>query len=306
MISQERFDGYEQYVIASERLRVAVMGLGATVTSLRFEGRELTLGYGSAGEYLRGESYIGAVVGRYANRIGGARFSIGGREYRLTANENGNQLHGGPEAFDKRVWRGEVNDSENAVRFTLDSPDGENGYPGNLRAAVTYSVEGARLRLDFEGESDADTVFGPTAHMYFNLGGGDNILDTALRINASGWVEADGELIPTGRILPAEGEFDFRAPRAIGRDYDHCFLLDGRDACAAEAGGLRLALRTDYPALQLYTGSALAGAHRKNQGFAIEPEFVPDSPNRPEFPSPLLRRGEVFHRFAEYTFTKLR
>lgn len=304
MISRERFDGYEQYVISSEDLRVSVMALGATVTSLRFGERELALGYGAAADYLRGKSYIGAIVGRYANRIGGARFSIGGREYRLTANENGNQLHGGPEAFDRRVWRAEAR-GENAVRFMLDSPDGENGYPGNLRAAVTYAVEGARLRLDFEGESDADTVFGPTSHMYFNLAGGGSVLDTALRINASGWAEADAELIPTGRILPAEGDFDFRAPRPVGRDYDHCFLLDGPDACVAEAGGVRLALRTDYPALQLYTGSALSGAHRKNQGFAIEPEFVPDSPNRPDFPSPVLRRGEAFHKFAEYTFSSL-
>lgn len=302
MVQHEMFDGYERYVIASERLRVSVMALGATVTSLRFEGRELTLGYDSAAGYLRGISYIGAIVGRYANRIGGARFSIDGRKYRLTANEKGNQLHGGPEAFDRKVWNAEAR-GENAVRFTLDSPDGENGYPGALSAAVTYSVDGARLRIDFEGESGADTVFGPTTHMYFNLGGGEDILNTVLRINASGWVEADGELIPTGRVLPAEGDFDFRAPREIGRDFDHCFLLDGPDACAAEAGGVRLELRTDYPALQLYTGSALAAPHRKNQGFAIEPEFVPDSPNRPEFPSSVLRRGERFHRFAEYTFS---
>lgn len=299
MIQHGKFDGYEQYVIASERLRVSVIGLGATVTSLRFEGRELTLGYGSAAEYLHGGGCAGAIVGRYANRIGGARFSIDGREYRLTANENGNQLHGGPEAFHRRVWSAEAR-GEYALRFMLDSPDGDNGYPGNLTAAVTYSVDGARLRIDFEGESDADTVFGPTTHMYFNLGGGDNILDTVLRINASGWAEVDGELIPTGRVLPAEGDFGFRAPREIGRDFDHCFLLDGQDACTAEAGGVRLELRTDYPALQLYTGAGLA---RKNQGFALEPQFVPDSPNRPEFPSPVLRRGEKFHRFAEYSFS---
>lgn len=303
MIQQERFDGYEQYVIASERLRVSVMSLGATVTSLRFEGRELTLGYGSAAEYLRGISYIGAIVGRYANRIGGARFAIDGREYRLTANENGNQLHGGPASFDRRSWRA-MPLGDHSVRFTLDSPDGDNGYPGNLSAAVTYSVEDARLRLDFEGECDADTVFGPTTHMYFNLGGGGDILDTVLRISASGYAEVDGELIPTGRVLPAEGDFDFRTPRPIGRDFDHCFLLDGQDACTAEAGCVCLKLRTDYPALQLYTGSALTGPHRKNQGFAIEPEFVPDSPNRPEFPSPGLRRGVKFHRFAEYMFSK--
>lgn len=301
MVQREQFDGYEQYVIASERLRVSAMGLGATVTSLRFEGREMTLGYGSAAEYLHGGGCAGAIVGRYANRIGGARFAIDGREYRLAANRNGNQLHGGPEGFHRRVWSAEAH-GENAARFTLFSPDGDNGYPGNLTASVTYSVEGARLRIDFEGESDADTVFGPTTHMYFNLGGGDNILDTALRINASGWAETDGEQIPTGRVLPAEGDFDFRAPRAIGRDFDHCFLLDGQDACAAEAGGVRLELRTDYPALQLYTGSGLA---RKNAGFAIEPQFVPDSPNRPEFPSPVLRRGEKFHRFAEFAFSNI-
>ena len=303
MIKTEDFYGYKEYIIDSGLLRVRVTELGATVTGIELAGRQLLLRYDRPEGYLEGGAYIGALVGRYANRIGGAAFTLNGRRYALAKNEGENQLHGGPNAFDKRRWKGEILD-ENRVRFSIFSPDGDNGFPGNLTAAVTYSVLGGTLRLDFEGESDADTLFAPTTHMYFNLDGAESVLGTWLQMNCSGWLEVDEELIPTGRICPAAGEFDFSSTRPLERDYDHCFILSDRNACTAAAGGVQMSVETDYPALQLYTGGGLGAPFGKNRGFAVEPEFYPDSPNHPEFPSPVLKAGEHFHKYVEYCFKK--
>ncbi len=299
MTEKGSFGKYAQYTLRSEELELKVMELGATVTGLRFKGRETVLRYEEPEDYLNKTAYICAAIGRYANRIGGARFSLGGRNYTLPANEGKNQLHGGPEAFDRRIWQAEIV-GESAVRFSLFSPDGDNGYPGNLRAAVTYSVSGGCLRMDFEGESDADTVFAPTSHMYFDLGGAGHILDAELQIQADRYVEVDRALIPTGRLLPVDGAFDFRRARPIGQDYDHCFVLTSPRACTLRAGGLALELRTDFPAVQIYTASGMGEPFGKNSALAIEPEFYPDSPNHPQFPSTLLRKGEHFHKYAEF------
>ena len=304
MVHQQEWFAYERYVITSDRLSVSVASLGATVTSVCLDGRERTLGYATPDGYLQGTAYIGAVVGRYGNRIGKARFSLDGTEYRLTANENGNQLHGGPHAFDKRIWQADVLRG-NAVRFTLLSPDGDNGYPGNLRAAVTYTVDGNGFGIDFEGDSDADTVYAPTTHIYWNLDGAAQILDTRLQMHANAFLPVNAENIPTGEMLPTAGAFDFSSPRRVGKDYDHCFILNGSPAARAAAGDVRMTLETDYPALQLYTGGMLTGLHGKNAGFALEPEYYPNSPNHPEFPSPILRKGVHFHKYVRYRFEKL-
>ena len=301
MVSKQEFSANEKYVICSGNLRVEIADLGATVTGIAFRGRPVLLGYETPEEYLTGSAYLGALVGRYANRIAGAAFHLNGKRYALLKNEGENQLHGGPNAFDNRRWQAEVLE-ENSVRFTLFSPDGDNGFPGNLTASVTYTVSGGTLRLDFEGDSDADTVFAPTSHMYFNLDGAENILDTRMRINCSGYLEVGEGLIPTGRICPPEGEFDFSVLRPFGRNYDHCFPLRGEDACTARAGDIELRIKTDFPAIQLYTGGGLGAPFGPSRGFAIEPEFYPDSPNHPEFPSPVLRAGEHFHRYVEYSF----
>lgn len=301
MTERETFGNDLQYRLRDGDLELTAMEPGATLTGLRYKGRELLLRCGSPEEYLRNSGYLCCAVGRIANRIGGARFSLNGREYRLAANEGSNQLHGGPEAFSKRRWRGEPA-GESAVRFTLFSPDGDNGFPGDLTAAVTYRLEGNALHILFEGESGADTVYAPTSHLYFVPAGGGGALAAELRINASRVVEVDRDLIPTGRLLPAEGNLDFRAPRRVGRDYDHCFVLDGggQPACVLRSGGLEIALRTDFPGVQVYTGSALEPPFAKNAALAIEPEFFPDSPNHPDFPSVLLRAGEKFSRYAEF------
>ena len=303
MVIKTKFGAYDLYTIEGEALSVSVMTLGATVTSLRFHGRECVPSYDSPEGFLGGTAVLGAAIGRYGNRIAGAAFTLNGKEYRLAANEGPNQLHGGPDSYDRRVWDAEVLDD--AVRFTLLSPDGDNGFPGSLRAAVTYSVRGGVLRLDFEGDTDADTVYAPTSHMYFDLSGRENCLEAVLEVNASRYLEVREGLIPTD-VTPVEGtRFDLRAPRRIGEAYDHCFVLDGERACVLRDGGVQLALYTDFPALQVYTGEFLPPPFKPFGALALEPEAYPDSPNRPDFPSTVLRPGEHFHRWAEYRFSEI-
>ena len=302
MIERSEFDGYGLFTLSSEQLEVSVTELGATVTKLVFAGKTLSLGYGTAAEYLAGRAYLGAIVGRFANRIGGGAFELNGKRCELTKNEGANTLHGA-DAFNTRRWRGEILDD--GVRFTLFSPDGEAGFPGDLTAQVSYRVSGNILRIDFEGDAAEDTVYAPTSHMYFNLDGSRDVRGHVLQMNASGVLEVDGALIPTGRILPAEGAFDFSAPRTIGQNYDHCFVLSGEPACRVSAGGVSLTLTTDYPAVQLYTGAFLGEAIGANRGFAVEPEIYPDAPNKPSFPSATLRAGEHYHKYAAYAFELL-
>lgn len=301
MIRRTSFGEYTQYVVRSGDLELSVMDLGATVTSLQYRGQELALHYDAAEAYLSKVPYICSAIGRYANRIGKARFILNDREYVLPANEGRNQLHGGPDAYDRRVWHGE-SVGESAVRFELDSPDGDNGFPGNLTAAVTYSLSGESFRIDFEGLSDADTHYAPTSHMYFVLDGTKSCLETELMIHADQYVEIDSELIPTGRLLPVDGDFDFRTPRPIGRDYDHCFVLTSSHACTVRAGGVSIELHTDFPAVQIYTASAMEEPFQSNCALAIEPEFFPDSPHHPAFPSTVLKKGEKLHKYAEFRF----
>ena len=300
MVVKDTSAKYDRFEISSDEMSVSVITLGATVTDILFKGRHCALGYDSPDKYDDNPGYVGVIVGRYANRIGGSAFTLDGKRVELVPNEGKNQLHGGPDSWMKKVWEAEIL-SDNAVRFSHRAPDGENGFPGNMKASVTYTVTGSTLRLDFEGETEAPTVFAPTTHMYFNPEGG-SILDCSMKINSSNWLQVDDRLIPTGEFMPCEGEFDFSSMRSIGRDYDHCFVLDSQDACTAECGDVKISLRTDFPAIQFYTGTWLGEPFGRNGGFAIEPEFYPDSPNRPEWPSPVLRPGESFKKFAEYIF----
>ena len=262
----------------------------------------MILGFDALEDYERSGAFIGAVVGRWANRIGGAAFELNGRRFELCANEGENCLHGGNDgkAWNKRLWSGKA-DGEVSVCFTLNSPDGDNGFPGALTACVEYTLMPDRVRIDFSGVSDADTYFCPTSHIYFSLGE-KNILGAEMQINATGHLEVDSGLIPTGRILPMEGDFDFTSPRRIERDYDDCFVLDGAHACTVQTDEITLKVFTDYPALQFYTGTYLDCGIAPNAGFAVEPQFFPDTPNRPEFPDALLKAGEKFTKYLEFVF----
>lgn len=300
-MKKENFFSYERYTFGSDTLEVSVLTLGATVSSVKYKGRETVLGFPDIRGYEE-NSFICTAVGRYANRIGNSRISIDGTEYALIPNEGKNQLHGGPDSYDKRRWNAEVL-GENSLRLSIDSPDGDNGFPGTLTMGVTYTVIGSELRMDFDGLCDKDTHFAPTSHMYFDLAGSRCVFDHELWLNAAGWLEVDGELIPTGRVSACEGAFDFSALRPVAQDYDHCFVLAGEHALTARANGISLDLYTDFPGVQIYTASAMGEALGKNSGLAIEPEFFPDSPNKPGFPSTLLRAGEKFAKYARFVYS---
>ena len=302
MVRKSFFGSYDSYILSNDVLEAAVTTLGATLISLKFKGQERAVCYSDAETALAGHGFLCKAVGRYANRIGGAAFTLAGKRYELPANENGNQLHGGPNSYDKRIWDAEVLGDE-TVRFTIFSPDGDNGYPGSLTMSVTYSLVGSAFRVDFGGETDAETVFAPTVHPYFNLGGEENVLNAQLCIDADGHLEVDGELIPTGKILPCEGKFDFSSLRVIGEDLDDCFITPREHACTLVMGESRMEVWTDFPAIQVYTGAKLPAPYRANQGIAIEPEFYPDSPNHPQFPSTVLKPGDVFHKYVEYRYS---
>ncbi|HAJ66152.1 MAG TPA: galactose-1-epimerase, partial [Clostridiales bacterium] len=271
MVREESFFGYGSYTIENGALSLRVAEYGASILSLKLNGEEQVLGFSTLEGYEKSTAFIGAIVGRWANRIGKAAFELNGERYALCANEKGNTLHGGEEgkSWNKRRWTGKV-ENDCAVSFTLVSPDGDNGFPGEMTVRVLYTVMPDRIRLDFEGVSDKDTFFCPTSHVYFSLGE-DTILGAAIAINAFGHLEVDDALIPTGKILPSEGEFDFSSLRTIGRDYDDCFCLKGEEACTVQTADRKLTLYTDYPALQFYTGKYLDGGFAPNAGFAIEP-----------------------------------
>lgn len=274
--------------LENEFLKLSVLELGATVCSLKFKGKETMLGYESEQEYMDGTCFFSAAIGRYGNRIGNAAFTLDGKEYKLAANEGKNQLHGGPASYDKRIWTVE-NADDKEIRLSILSPDGDNGFPGNLKMTVTYSLVGNALRVVFEGETDAPTVFAPTFHPYFVYEGTPEI-----QINASAHLEVDAGLIPTGKLLPCEGKFDFSEMRPIDMSYDDAFVLTGTHALTFKTSDYTLEMHTDFPAAQVYSGHA--------DGVAIEPEAFPDSPNHADFPSTVLRPGENFRKWAEYRF----
>lgn len=303
MIRESDFFGYRCFTIENDLLCLRLTEYGATALSLCYEGREMILGFDALSDYEVSSACLGGIVGRFANRIGGAAFTLDGVRYALCDNDRGNTLHGGSEGkpWHKRRWRGEIC-GEDTVSFTLLSPDGDNGFPGELEARVAYSIKDNRVKLCFSGCPTKDTVFAPTSHIYFSLGE-ENILGVNMQIGASGHLEVDSALIPTGEILPAEGDFDFSRLRPIARDYDDAFVLTGKGAaCIARTERVCLTLYTDYPALQLYTGTFLDGGLAPNAGFAIEPEQYPDAPNKPHFPSALIKAGESFSKYLEFVF----
>lgn len=254
------------------------------------------------------------MVGRYANRIGGASFVLDGRTHRLTPNEGGTHLHGGARGFDKRVWDAVA--VPDGVRLSLVSADGDEGYPGRLDFSVTYTLEpGGTLRLDYRAVTDAPTVLNPTSHLYWNLAGADSgsALGQQLRITAREVTPVDAASVPTGELLPVAGtRFDFRGMRAVGAGYDQNFVLEEGTASAAAvaaelydaASGRVLTVRTTEPGLQLYTADHFDGQPFGScAGIALETQHFPDSPNRPEFPSTVLRPGEEFVSRTEYAFS---
>lgn len=287
---------------------------------------DVVLGYRDEESYLGDGPCAGKIPGRFANRIAGGCFTLDSREYLLVKNNPDYQLHGGPDGFSNRLWKvSRISDTE--VVLTLDSPDGDQGYPGNMHVEATYTWgEDNSLTLSIKATTDAPTILNLTNHTYWNLDGEDSgsILDHVLKLNASRWLATSEALIPTGELAPVEGTpMDFRTAKPIGRDikadfpaliygkgYDNCWVLDGAPGLklAAElssaASGRRLEIWTDQPAAQVYTGNWLDGSpvsksgrpYRDYDGVAIECQGFPDAPNHPDFPSCVLRPGETYSR----------
>lgn len=316
MIARRRFeigDGHD--------LLLSVSDFGASWLSCRVRAgdgtlREVLLGHAELNEYGRQGGYVGAIVGRYANRIADAGFTLDGRAVQLLANEGRNQLHGGPEGFDKRTWQVEI-EAPARLRLKLHSPAGDQGYPGNVTAWVDYQITGPReLTVTFEAITDAPCPVSLTSHAYFNLDGpvGGQVADIRrhrLQLRADHYLPVRDDLIPIGELAPVQGtRFDLRQSRELGGEpFDHAFLLEpGAGPAAvltATDGRLAMDLYTDYPCLQLYSGQWLPlnrdRADRPCPAYgwlALEPQFLPDAPNHPEWLARggLLRPGERLSR----------
>ena len=322
-------------------MTVRLTSFGATVTEIRVPDREgriddVVLGYDSLAGYLENPAYFGCTTGRVANRIAAGRFSIGKQEYTLATNAGANHLHGGVRGLNKRVFDAEEREEGGApsVHFSYTSPDGEEGYPGNLTINVIYTLTDDReLRIDYTARTDKPTPVNLTNHSYFNLAGEGNVLEHRLQLVAAHYTPVDEGFIPTGEIRPVAGTvMDFTEPTAIGAridqlpgdaargdpgGYDHNYVLDGQDGSLALAArveeprsGRVLEVLTTEPGVQLYTGNFLDGSIRgkgekpygKHDGFCLETQHYPDSVNRPEFPSTILRPGKLYRSTTVYRF----
>lgn len=321
-------DSVTLYTLTNEKdYVVKITNFGGIITEIHTPDRNgnlgnIVLGFNNLDQYLAGHPYLGSIVGRYGNRIAKAQFTLDGETYQLAVNNGNNALHGGIKGFDKKVWDAEVISCKERAALTLTclSQDGEEGYPGNLKVAVTYELLMDQLFVTYEAETDKATVLNLTNHSYFNLAGEGTILDHILYINASRYTPVDDELIPTGELANVEGTpFDFRKPFVIGErieevpggepgGYDHNYVLDGSSEEMVLAAklmdpktGRSLEVTTTQPGVQFYTGNFLDGSlvsggttFVKNYGMCLETQHFPDSPNQPEFPSSVLRPGEKF------------
>jgi aldose 1-epimerase len=297
-------------------VRVRVLSYGGIVQSVEVPDRDtgpadVVLGFPDLDGYLgHPEPYLGALVGRYANRIAGARFPLDGRTYALEPNNGPNSLHGGARGFDKRVW--DTEPVEHGVRLSRVSPHGEEGFPGRVEVSATYTLDAdGALRIAYAAVTDAPTVVNLTNHSYWNLAGAGNAGGHELRIAASRYTPVDGDLIPADMPEDVEGtRFDFRTPRKAGSGYDHNFVLDkGVTRAPVEvaelhdpASGRLLTVSTTEPGLQLYTADHLGAPFAPGDGIALETQHFPDSPNRPDFPSTRLEPGEVYRSETVYGF----
>jgi aldose 1-epimerase len=314
---------------------ISILNYGGVVQSIRMDGTELVIGFDRIEGYLKKHPYYGAIIGRYANRIAGARFDLNRTTYQLVANENGNQLHGGPDALNAQLW--EVQPATNAqdvqLRLFHRSPDGKNGYPGTLDLEVTYTWDNDNaLRIDYAATTDRDTYLNLTNHSYFNLGGtGTLVLDHVLELAADRYTPIDGDSLPLGTHENVEGTpFDFRTAKKVGRDidadhpqiqltggYDHNYMITGYDGTLREVArlthpgsGRRLICLTDAPGVQLFTTNFQPGEYRMRGGAPVPPrggicletQYPPDAPNQEKFVAPLLKAGETHNTVTVYRF----
>lgn len=318
-------------------MKAVVSDFGAVLVKLIVKdqegnSRDVVWGYDTVAGYESNGVYLGATIGRNANRIGKSKFTMGGKEYTLDVNDGPNNLHGGFDGYHARMWNAIADEANNAVTFTLESADMDQGFPGNATVKVTYTLkEDNTLALSYEAVSDKETVFNMTNHSYFNLDGAesDSILEQMVWIDSDEFTEADAESIPTGKLIPVEGTpMDFRTYRVIGQDidadyeplkfgagYDHNWVLknNGKMATVAkmksEKSGIVMEVSTDLPGMQLYVGNFLNNElgkdgkkYARRSAACFETQFFPDAVNHDNFQSPVFRAGEKYETVTEYKF----
>lgn len=323
-------------------IKINIINYGAILTNLFVADRnskidDIVLGYDSLEGYLNDKAFIGSIVGRYGNRIAKGKFKINGKEYNLNLNDGKNHLHGGIKGFNKFLWDAEPVEgiSENSVRLTCLSPDGDEGYPGNVKLEVTYTLNNENeLGIKYEGTTDKTTVLNPTHHSYFNLSGNFNntIIDHKIQIDADAFLPVDNGQIPIGRIEKVDNTpMDFRNSIPVGlhltdkfeqleygNGYDHNWVLNNFNgevrkvaAVLEPSSGRFMEVFTDQPGIQFYSGNSLdenvTGKKGKKlkfrSGLCLEAQFFPDSPNQPSFPSTILNPGEIYRQKTIYKFS---
>lgn len=315
------------YTLSSGLLTVEVLDFGGTVRSVVVHGQKDTdvcLGFDSVENYLAAGLYCGATVGRCANRISGGRFTLNGKAYILEKNNGDNHHHGGFYGFYNRQFDGRI-DGDSLV-LSLRSPDGDQGYPGNLDFTATFTVTDGELKIVYTGKADADTLFNPTSHCYFNLAGegSGDILNTVLQINTDKYLPINGGVVPSGEIFNVKDTpFDFTAAKPIGRDidaddiqikkgagYDHNYCIQsGLYATAyAPESGIKMDCFATTPGVQFYSGNFIGDVRGKSQyharyGFCLEPQFYPNAINTPGFVPPVLKAGETKSVALSYKFS---
>ena len=332
--------GIDLYTLTnSSGMKARIMTYGAILAHLEVPDRngtlgDVVLGFDKLEPYVAGHPFFGAVAGRYANRIAGAKFTLDGQEYKLFANDKGNTLHGGKKGFDKMVWQAEpvTEPDAVAVRLTYTSPDGEEGYPGTLKATVTYTLTNHNeLRIDYQATTDKATPINLTNHSYFNLAGqgSGDVLGQEMTLVADRYTPVDDKLIPTGKIEPVKGTpLDFTTPHTIGEriaqlkpnpgGYDHNFVLNSEGKTLALAArvydpktGRVMEVLTTEPGVQFYTGNFLDGtikgkggaAYPRHAAFCLETQHFPDSVHHANFPSAILRPGRTYNHTTIFKFS---
>ncbi|HZR18077.1 MAG TPA: aldose epimerase family protein [Verrucomicrobiae bacterium] len=336
-------DGKEVFLFTLRNTKGAealISNYGGLVTSLKVPDRDghlgdVVLGFDNLADYIKGSPYFGALIGRYGNRIARGKFTLDGKQYTLATNNYPNALHGGTKGFDKVVWEPTLLTGPEgaALKLTYLSKDGEEGYPGNLSVTVVYTLTDENaLKIEYTATTDQDTVVNLTQHSYFNLAGKDSILNHVVMIPADKFTPVDSTLIPTGELRPVEGTpFDFRTPTPIGarinqddeqlkfgKGYDHNWIINkpmgqyGLMARVTEPStGRVLEVFSTEPSLQFYSGNFLDGTLKGKggrvygfrSGFCMEPQHYPDSPNKPEFPSVVLKPGQTYHNTIVFKFS---
>ena len=341
-VAQQKYgnaDGKDimQYTLTNAAgMTVKIINYGGTITNISVPDSagnfgDVVLGFDSLAGYLKKENpYFGCITGRYANRIGAGKFSIDGKPYQLPINNNGNTLHGGVSGFNRKFWAAQIMPGDSSIKFTYESKDGEEGFPGNCKVEVVYSLsQNNELKIEYKATSDKPTAVNITNHSYFNLSAGKDstILGHEIFINADKYVAVNNQLIPTGELPDVKGtSMDFTVPTKRGTDiekvaggYDHTYVLNKRNTGEPElavavldpASRRYMEVFTTEPGIQFYSGNFLDGSltgkngvkYVKHGGLALEAQHFPDSPNQPSFPNTILRPGETFSQTTVYKFS---